>query len=149
MGRLSTWRPFAGTGTVRYIGGRFTSNWDRGVQSSHRTMGKAGEDAAAEYLQRKGFRMLERNYVFDHGEIDIIAADGKELVFVEVKLRRSGRFGTATEAITPSKQELLRRTAEGYVAERCLTNVSCRFDVIALQSVRGKLEITHLRDAFC
>ena len=101
------------------------------------------------FLERQGFRIVERNYVFAHGEIDIIAKEGDELIFVEVKLRRSGRFGSGVEAVTPRKQELLRRTAEGYVAQRGIENVVCRFDVVSLESVRGKLEFTHLRNAFC
>ena len=116
---------------------------------SYRRLGNAGEEAAAVFLERQGFRIVERNYVFAHGEIDIIAKEGDELVFVEVKLRRSGRFGSGVEAVTPRKQELLRRTAEGYVAQRSIENVVCRFDVVSLESARGKLEITHLRNAFC
>ena len=119
------------------------------MPSSHRKIGDAGEDAAAVFLERHGFLIIERNYVFAHGEIDIIARDSDELVFVEVKLRRSGRFGSGVEAVTPKKQELMRRTAEGYVAQRGIENIVCRFDVVALESVNGKVEITHLRNAFC
>jgi putative endonuclease len=116
--------------------------------TNRRKTGNAGEEAAAEYLIRNGFTILERNYVFNHGEIDIVAREGEELVFVEVKLRRSAAFGSAVEGVTPRKQELVRRTAEGYVYERNLTDVSCRFDVVAMDGEKGRIEILHLRNAF-
>lgn len=61
---------------------------------NRRSQGKAGEDIAANYLEREGLKILERNYRFERGEIDIIAEEGDELVFVEVKARRSTTFGT-------------------------------------------------------
>ncbi len=115
---------------------------------SRRVTGNAGETAAVKFLERLGYEILGRQYYFNHGEIDIVARDAGELVFVEVKTRRSERFGRAEETVTPKKQELLRRTAEGYVAEKNCINSSCRFDVVAVQVHDGKAEITHFKNAF-
>ncbi|MDE3058313.1 MAG: YraN family protein [Bacteroidota bacterium] len=113
-----------------------------------RLTGNAGEAAAANFLRRLGYEILERQYRFNHGEIDLVARDGSELVFVEVKTRRTEHFGRAEETVTPKKQELLRRTAEGYVDDKKFEDVSCRFDVIAVQVRNGKAEITHFKNAF-
>jgi putative endonuclease len=115
---------------------------------SRRVTGNAGETAAVKFLERLGYDILERQYYYNHGEIDVIARDAGELVFVEVKTRRSERFGRAEESVTPLKQELLRRTAEGYVEEKKCVNVPCRFDVVAVQVRNGKAEITHYKNAF-
>ena len=115
---------------------------------SHRTIGNSGERFAVSFLERQGLVVLERNYVYDHGEIDIVAKDGNVLVFVEVKLRRSSRFGTPEEAVTPAKQALIRRTAEGYVRERGVVDADCRFDVIAITSSDGTVRLKYFRSAF-
>lgn len=115
---------------------------------SRRVTGNAGEAAAANFLERLGYEILERQYHYNHGEIDVIARDGSELVFVEVRTRRSERFGKAEETVTPKKQELLRRTAEGYVEEKNCVNISCRFDVVAVQVRNGRAEIRHFKNAF-
>jgi len=113
-----------------------------------RSIGNHGEWDAVSFLRRQGFAILDRNYVFNHGEIDVVAKDGDVLVFVEVKMRRSTRFGSPEEAMTPAKQELIRRTAEGYVQEKKLTNISCRFDVITISSENGTKKFVHYRNAF-
>jgi putative endonuclease len=89
----------------------------KGVPST-RERGAAGEDSAVRFLQQSGYEIIERNYYYQRGEIDIVAKDGAVLVFVEVKSRRSTYYGAPEESVTPKKQELLRRTAEGYVEER-------------------------------
>lgn len=103
---------------------------------------------AAEYLKGRGFLILERNYRYQRGEIDIIARDGNELVFVEVKTRRSRAFGTPEESITPRKEELLKRTAEGYCFEHQIDATPCRFDVVAIEQKRNGIEIRHIKEAF-
>ena len=113
-----------------------------------RERGGKGEQFAVVFLERIGFTIVERNFVFDHGEIDIVAKDGDELVFVEVKTRYTTKFGAPEEAVTPVKQALVRRTAEGYVREHQLENVSCRFDVIAIQVEHGAMKTEHFRNAF-
>ena len=115
---------------------------------SHTIIGKSGERIAVSYLEQEGIVVLDRNFTFNHGEIDIVAKDGNELVFVEVKTRRSSHFGTPEEAVTPAKQALIRRTAEGYVREKNLSEVSCRFDVIAVRMEEGKYKVVHYKEAF-
>jgi putative endonuclease len=101
--------------------------------NSRRGTGNRGEEMAVRYLEKAGYTILQRNFIFQHGEIDIIARDGNDLVFVEVKLRRGSNFGTPEDSVTDRKQQLLRRTAEGYLAVHQIDNVSCRFDVVAIQ----------------
>jgi len=115
---------------------------------SHRATGNNEEQFAASFLEQQGMVVLDRNFVFNHGEIDIVARDGNELVFVEVKARRSAKFGSPEEAVTPAKQALLRRTAEGYVRERNLYGIPCRFDVVAILMEPGGRKVVHYRNAF-
>ncbi len=100
---------------------------------SRRNCGPSGEELAVQYLQEKGYKILERNYRFEHGEIDIVALDGQMLVFVEVKARRSTRFGEPEEAMTDVKVKNLCATADGYMFEHKMEDQSCRFDVIAIK----------------
>jgi putative endonuclease len=115
---------------------------------SARAIGNSGERDAVSFLQRQGFAILDRNYTFNHGEVDVVAKDGDELVFVEVKLRQGSRFGSPESSVTPAKQELIRRTAEGYVQEKRLSNISCRFDVVAITVEKGMKKIVHYKNAF-
>jgi putative endonuclease len=116
--------------------------------ASKRNIGKDGERFAVSFLEHQGYTILERNYTFNHGEIDIVARDKDELVFVEVKMRRNPQFGFPEESVTPAKQELLRRTAEGYVHEKELENCSCRFDVVAIRDEDGVKTFVHYKNAF-
>jgi putative endonuclease len=109
--------------------------------------GRLGENLAAQFLEGKGYRIIERNYRYDRGEIDIIAQDGKDLVFVEVKLRETEAFGSPEESITPFKEEQLKKVAEGYLFEKNLEDQPCRFDVVAITFVDGKPKIRILQNA--
>ena len=113
-----------------------------------RKRGTQGEDAAVGYLARKGYRILERNFRFDRGEIDIVAEDHNQLVFVEVKARRSTIFGDPEEAITEAKCRQLRKVAEGYLFEHNLDDQNCRFDVVAVEYESNVPVIRHIEDAF-
>jgi putative endonuclease len=113
-----------------------------------RKEGSRGEDLAAEYLERNGYEILDRNYRFERGEVDLIAKDGDELVFIEVKARRSDAFGLPEDAITPQKEEQIKRVAEGYLFERQIENQACRFDVVAITYNQGKADIRVIRNAF-
>ena len=117
------------------------------VLKAQRT-GTAGEDLVVDFLQKKGYRILQRNYRFEHGEIDIVAEDGNVLVFVEVKARRSKEYGEPEDAVTPRKREKIRSTANGYLFENKIDDKECRFDVIAIDYQQNKTEIRHLIDAF-
>ncbi len=112
------------------------------------TLGLRGEDLAVAYLREHGYRIVVRNYRYHHLEVDIVAMDGDELVFVEVKARSSFQYGDPEYFVTESKQEKLRRAARAYIEDRVTGLVSCRFDVIAIAERGGKPEVRHLKHAF-
>lgn len=110
-----------------------------------RKIGNNYEDMAAQYLENKGFQILERNYRIRTGEIDIIARDGRYLVFIEVKYRADGRLGTALEAVDFRKQKVIFNTARVYLRQRRLgIETPCRFDVVGITGDG----IVHVKDAF-
>lgn len=96
-------------------------------------LGRTGEDFAASYLQRHGFKILERNFKARYGEIDIIALDGEILVFVEVKTRLEEAFGRPEEAVTARKLAEVKQTALYYKLLHPELPESLRIDVIAIQ----------------
>jgi putative endonuclease len=110
--------------------------------------GTEGEDLAAVYLERQGYRIRNRNYRFGRGEIDIVAEDGETLVFVEVKARRSDSYGAPEEAVTVHKRRQIRKIAGGYLFEKRISDRECRFDVIAVEYVGGKPVLRHIQHAF-
>ena len=107
-----------------------------------RKEGFVAEDMAAAYLQKKGCRIVHRNYHTRFGEVDIIAEDGGSLVFVEV--RKRGSLDDAAISITPSKQKKLTAAAAHYLASQSLS-LQCRFDAILTD---GKGNIKWLKSAF-
>ncbi len=110
--------------------------------------GALGEQLAAEYLQRKGYDILERNWRFSRAEVDIIARHQKQLVFVEVKTRRSQKFGLPEESVTNRKQQQLVQAANAYL-DTVDGAPELRFDVISIQlSGNTPPEIVHFEDAF-
>lgn len=114
------------------------------------TTGKLGEDLATEQLWHQGYAILARRYRTRYGEIDIIAQDGETIVFVEVKARRTDRFGTAAESITAWKQRRIAAMALDYLAWCGRPESPCRFDVVAIDGVAGgNVTIQHIKDAFC
>jgi putative endonuclease len=113
-----------------------------------RQLGTSGEEIASHFLEALGFLILQRNFRFGRGEIDLIAQEGQELVFVEVKLRRGSDFGPPEDSITPSKRRQLRRVAEGYLYVNKIEGRCCRFDVVAIEEHGPRVEIRHLKNAF-
>src|SRR5712691_7958384 len=104
-------------------------------------MGRTGESLAAQTLEHKGYRILENNFRCLHGEIDLVAEDGQDLVFVEVKTRRGTAFGRPEEAVTLRKQRKLLEIATYYLDLYACSERSWRIDIVAVQfSVYGKLE---------
>ncbi|GAA5444224.1 hypothetical protein Misp06_02410 [Microbulbifer sp. NBRC 101763] len=95
------------------------------------TVGARMEGAAALHLQRAGLSVTERNYRCRHGEIDLIAREGDTVVFVEVRFRRSSRFGGAGASVDIRKQQKLLATAHSYLQQHKL-DCPCRFDVLAI-----------------
>ncbi|MGB5952252.1 MAG: YraN family protein [Ornithinimicrobium sp.] len=115
-------------------------------QRSSRALGQQGEQLAAEHLAARGVEILTRNWRCSIGEIDIVGRDHDAVVFYEVKTRRSARFGSPVEAITPAKAARLRRLASRWLAEHQVHAGEVRVDVLALTaSGRGATHIEHLR----
>ena len=110
--------------------------------------GKRGEALAEEYLKRKGFQILKRNYRYGHKEIDLIAKDGNTIVFVEVKASRSKSFGAPHERVTLKKQKNLIEVANDFIQKEKTTDCDFRFDVLAISYERGKEDIDHIKNAF-
>jgi putative endonuclease len=110
----------------------------------HIILGREGESKAAKYLKKIKFKIIEINHTNVLGEIDIIAKDKKELVFVEVKTRTSNAFGTPATAVTKQKQRKLTQVATLYLKSKNKLNSPARFDVI---EVLGD-EINHIKNAF-
>lgn len=114
-----------------------------------RQLGQRGEQLAAEYIQQQGYRLAEQNYRCRLGEIDLIAWDGRTLVFIEVKTKRHMQFGVPQSMVTRAKQQKIVRVAMVYVQERHLRDMSLRFDVIAITALAGITpEILHIPAAF-
>lgn len=111
-------------------------------------LGKAGEELAASYLRGKGYKVLERNFRTPYGEIDIICEQSGALVFVEVKTRRSHKFGLPQEAVTAAKINHLKKAAYLYLDSRSKPFKSMRFDVIAITVDKGQNRIEHIESAF-
>jgi putative endonuclease len=110
--------------------------------------GKRGEEIAVSYLKKEGYRIRERNYRCPLGEIDIIALDGNEVVFVEVKSRKSDDFGEPEAAVDARKQAKLSRIALNYINEHNLNDRSARFDVVAVRFLKGSDRVRLVRNAF-
>jgi len=112
-------------------------------------LGKTGEHIASDFLQKQGYRILERNYKTRIGEIDIIARDRKTLCFVEVKARRSLIFGDPAEAVTKEKQIKLSHMAQVYLKHKQIPHPLARFDVVSI--VMGRQQdhnISLIKNAF-
>lgn len=112
----------------------------KGAPDGRRSLGAAGEAAAAEHLKRAGYRILERNLRSRYGEIDIVAQEGNDLVFVEVRTRAS-RSMTPEESITPAKARRLARLGMRYVQEHHLESAAWRIDVIAIERDQAGAQI--------
>jgi putative endonuclease len=111
------------------------------TKSARRGLGDLGERLAAEFLRKRGYVIIERNYRCSVGEIDLVARDGDELVFVEVRTRRGQVLGSPEESVTAAKQRKLIEVAETYRQEHQSLPESWRIDVVAVQlSPAGKLE---------
>ena len=114
----------------------------------NRQLGQAGEDLAVKYLQGKCYSIVERNFRTAYGEIDIICEVSGGLVFVEVKTRRSHKFGLPQEAITPAKIRHLKRAAYQYLDSYSRPFKFIRFDVVAITIQSDQNRIEHIESAF-
>lgn len=111
------------------------------MPSAKQKYGGLAEQQAADFLLRKGYAILDRHVTSRYGEIDLVADDRGTIVFVEVKARRSQKFGTAAESVTKKKLERLRLAIEEYVQKKGWENRSMRMDVVAID----RKNVTHLQ----
>ena len=113
------------------------------------SLGNVGESIAATFLRGAGFSIVERNFRCVCGELDIIARDGRTIVFIEVKCRNNLSYGPPQLAVTPFKQRQISKAALVWLSKRRLYDAEARFDVIAIVLHEGDLpEIEHIRNAF-
>ncbi len=118
------------------------------MRNNLQAFGERGESLAVWYLKKNGYKIIEQNYRTKLGEIDIIAKEKKTLVFVEVKSRRSVRFGNPKWAITPKKQRTISMVALSYLKATKQSNAKARFDVIAITSNQDEPQIEIIKNAF-
>ena len=118
------------------------------IKKYKQRLGKTGEDLAADFLKKKNFEILERNYRYGHKEIDIIGKDKNTVVFIEVKTGRSKDFGAPLEWVNLRKQKRMIEVAQDYIQKNDFTDFDFRFDVVAITIEKGKREIEHIENAF-
>ncbi len=110
--------------------------------------GKHGEDLAVDHLKREGYRIIKRNYRCVFGEIDIVARDEKTLVFVEVRSRKTNRYGNPRESVGLSKKMKISKIALNYLKEKQFQNSHARFDVIAIKMLPDGNKVELIKNAF-
>lgn len=114
-----------------------------------RKTGSIGEDIAVTFLEENGYTVLDRNYAFERSEVDIVAYNQKEIIFVEVKMRSSLSYGRPEDAVTEEKKKSIYKAAEAWMYERKMEGAPVRFDVVAIMKESGeKAEIDHFENAF-
>ncbi len=118
----------------------------RFMTNNHTNFGALAEAHAAQYLQKKGYILLEKNYRYQKAEIDIVVEKNNTLIFVEVKARKNSTFGNPEEFVSKKKQQLLFSAAENYIFDIKWKN-NIRYDIIAILNNKN-MKILHLEDAF-
>ena len=121
---------------------------DRVKADRRKALGADGEKAAEEFLCTQRYRIIERNYRCPVGEVDLIALDGKTIVFIEVKTRRGSRFGSPFEAVDQRKQGQVSRAAQYFLAKHRLHDRAARFDVVGVRWENGQPLCELVRNAF-
>ncbi|RKY89283.1 YraN family protein [candidate division KSB1 bacterium] len=119
------------------------------IGDERKGIGRYGEDIACNYLRKRGYKIIERNFRRSDGEIDIVAEFQGTLVFIEVKTNKKGGFGEPEFRVTQKKQKQIGKMANIYLQEMNLYNIDCRFDVLAIKLEKdGFVKINHIKDAF-
>ena len=118
------------------------------MTNKQQKFGEKSENLAAWFLRENGYKIIEQNYRNRIGEIDIIAQDKKTIVFVEVKSRRSIRYGSPKWAVTPQKQRKISMVALYYLKTTKQIDAKARFDVVAITSNRDVPQIEIVKNAF-
>ena len=112
-----------------------------------RRFGDWGEDYARQFLERRGYSILESNYRGQYGEIDLVAREGECLVFVEVKSRRTGAFGRPEESVTEAKQQKLVQAAMEYMQSKGMEECEWRIDVVGIEAGGPRPRVRLVRNA--
>ena len=110
-------------------------------------LGRIGENIIADYITKLGYKVVERNFACNQGEIDIIAKDKEELVFIEVKTRTDISYGEASEAVTDTKKRHLINSIKYYIYKQKLENQPIRIDVAEVYIKCGKVKINYIKQA--
>lgn len=113
-----------------------------------RDRGQQIEKQVSKHLQKQGMRFITRNYHCRGGEIDLIMQDQETLVFVEVRYRKSSRFGSALESVNKTKQSRIIHTAEHYLQQSRDNYQACRFDVVAVSPAETGFHFNWVKNAF-
>ncbi len=114
-----------------------------------KAFGTSCEELAAAYLKASGYKIVETNFRTKSGEIDIVAEKDDFLIFVEVKGRRTTKYGLPQEAVTPWKQASIRKVAQIFIQKRRLEHKNIRFDVVAITFDKNNIpQIEHIPFAF-
>jgi len=117
--------------------------------NAHLQTGQIAEQTALAFLQSRGLELVEQNYSFKTGEIDIIMRDQDTLVFVEVRYRKSNRYGSGAESITIAKRRRIINTAKHYLMKKKYTDQRCRFDVISASGqTNNGMKLDWIKSAF-
>jgi len=127
---------------------RLPDGQGRGPRREKKALGKKGEELALRFLKKRGYQIIERNYVCKMGEMDIIAREKDILAFIEVKTRTSTTFGPPQLAVNPKKQSQMSKVALHFLKEKRLEDAKARFDVVAIALGLKGAEIELIKDAF-
>ena len=115
-----------------------------------KAIGTIAEEAAKDYLCKNQLNFIEKNYHCRQGEIDLVMKEGKLLVFIEVRYRKSKRYGTGIDSITKEKQRPIISAARHYLHKHKLTEaVSCRFDIIGVEPAQKNHKDDSTNKSFC
>lgn len=115
--------------------------------AQHNQLGKKGEEVAAAYLKKKGYKILQTNFRYIKYEVDIIAEYENLLIAVEVKTRSTRDFGDPQDFVKPTQIKSIVTAVDAFMEQRNL-DVEVRFDIIAVLALNGKFEVEHIDDAF-
>ena len=110
-------------------------------------LGRIGENIIADYITKLGYKVVERNFACNQGEIDLIAKDKEELVFIEVKTRTDISYGEASEAVTNTKKRHLINSIKYYIYKQKLENQPIRIDVAEVYINKGKVKVNYIKQA--
>lgn len=111
-------------------------------------IGKIGEELATKYLQDNSIKVIQRNFYCRFGEIDIIAKDKNELIFIEVKTRTTNKYGKPSEAVNFQKQKHMRKSIEYYLYSNKIVNTKIRIDVIEIYLDQYKYKLNHIKNIY-